>query len=159
MSPSHVQAYINLADLYRLQNREEEGEQLLRDGLARLPEAGELHHALGLLLARTERLEEALKSLGRAAELRSDNVRFGYVYGIGLHSAGDVAGSLAALDRTHRRHPNDPDVLLALATIHRDAGNPAMALNYARHLLELDPQHGRVLQLVRQLESRAAHSE
>ena len=46
-------AYVNLADLFRLQRREPEGEQLLRRALEIDPVNAAAHHALGLLLVRT----------------------------------------------------------------------------------------------------------
>jgi Flp pilus assembly protein TadD len=38
-----ARTYVNLADLYRVQSRDEEGEELLRQGLERVPESAELH--------------------------------------------------------------------------------------------------------------------
>lgn len=43
---------------------------MLQQGLERLPDVASLHHALGLLRARQERLPAAVESLGRAARQR-----------------------------------------------------------------------------------------
>ena len=67
LDPAFVPAYVNLADLFRLQRREPEGEQLLRRALEIDPANAAAHHALGLLLVRTRRLPEALDELGAAA--------------------------------------------------------------------------------------------
>jgi Flp pilus assembly protein TadD len=115
--PGQIQAFINLADLYRLQGREHDAERVLNEALEYVPEAATIHHALGLLLARTNRLPKALEKLERAARLRPDNARFAYVYAIGLHSAGDTLGALATLEQTLLKNPYDRDVLMALSTI------------------------------------------
>ncbi|MDX1390476.1 MAG: tetratricopeptide repeat protein, partial [Acidobacteriota bacterium] len=45
--PGFVPAFVNLADLYRMQGRDDEGEQVLRDGLRIAPDDADLHHSLG----------------------------------------------------------------------------------------------------------------
>jgi len=77
-----VPAWVNLADLRRLQAKESEVEATLRDGLALMPDAGALHHALGLSLVRQQRKQEALRELRRATELEPSNQRFKYVYDV-----------------------------------------------------------------------------
>src|SRR5262249_11929154 len=67
LDPTFVPAYVNLADHYRALEQDERGEELLRQGVARVPRAAALHHALGLLLVRRGRTAEALVQLGRAA--------------------------------------------------------------------------------------------
>jgi predicted CXXCH cytochrome family protein len=76
LDPGFTAAAVNLAEVYRRQGRDEEGEPLLRASLERDPAAAGVHHALGLLLVRRGRLEEALGPLGRAAELAPDEPRY-----------------------------------------------------------------------------------
>jgi cytochrome c-type biogenesis protein CcmH/NrfG len=55
-------------------------------------------------------------------------------------------------------HPEDGDILLALATISRDAGNLASALEYAERLDRLmpaDPDISKLVQTLRDLEKKA----
>ena len=59
------------------------------------------------------------------------------------------------LANTLERHPNDPDVLYGLTTLHRDAGNRSQALQYARRLLNLDPGNPTLQGLVSELEGGA----
>ena len=59
---------------------------------------------------------------------------------------------MALLEETHRRHPTDRDVLLALISIARDNGDGATALAHARELAALYPDDMQVRLLVRQLE-------
>ena len=63
-----VPAWANLADLRRLQGREPEAESTLREGLAAIPDAAALHHALGLSLVRQQRKDEALRELRKATQ-------------------------------------------------------------------------------------------
>jgi len=79
-----VPAWANLADLRRLQGREAEAEATLREGLALMPEAAALHHALGLSLVRQQRKAEALRELKRATDLEPGNPRYKYVYDIAV---------------------------------------------------------------------------
>jgi tetratricopeptide (TPR) repeat protein len=73
-------AWVNLAEIYRLQGRDPEGEVLLRQALARAPGDATIHYALGLLLVRRRRLGEATAELARAATLAPREARFAYAY-------------------------------------------------------------------------------
>jgi len=137
--PAFTAAYANLADLYRILGREAEGEQTLKDALSLAPDDAALVHALGLALARTGRGAEALPLLGRAALLAPDEPRFAYVHGVALNSLAGTDEALEALTRAHERFPGHADTLIALATIHRDQGNTADALRYARLLEAVSP--------------------
>ena len=68
--PAFAASYGNMADLYRVQGRDVEAEQVLRRGLSAAPGDAGLHHALGLALVRQKRLPEALVELERAAKAR-----------------------------------------------------------------------------------------
>ena len=148
-------AYVNLADLYRAQGRDAEGEPLLRRALAIAPEDPEVHHALGLLLVRVGRRDEALTHLERAATLAPESARLVYVHGVARLSTGDSDGARDVLTAGHERHPADRSILEALATLHRDRGETAQALDYARRLEALFPTDPSVRALRQDLESNA----
>ena len=90
----------------------------------------------------------------QASELAPDNVRYAYVYAIALNSTGAAAEAIALLERTHRQHPADRDVLVALVSIARDRGDFATALRYARELAGLYPADMQVRAMVMDLEKR-----
>ena len=138
--PTFVSAYVNLADLYRLQDRDAEGEPLLQRALEIEPDNGDIHHALGLLLVRLRRSDQAVASLARAFLLRPDLPRYGYVYGVALHSTGNTGQALDILLTSHQKHPANRDLIYALATINRDAGRLGEARRLARKLVDLAPQ-------------------
>ena len=145
-------AYVNLADTYRQLGREAEGEKLLRRGLALLPRAPDLHHALGLLLVRRGDKGNAIKELGVAAKLAPDNARYGFVYAVGQHSAGRRDAALATLREADTRHPYDLDILGALVSMNREAGKPRDALPYARKIAQVLPDDPGVKRLLSELE-------
>jgi Flp pilus assembly protein TadD len=154
MLPGFAAPYINLADLFRSQRKEDASEETLRDGLAAVPDDADLYQALGLALIRQKRRKEGLEALRRAHDLAPDDVRHAYVLGIGLNSFGDPDQALRILDEAHRRRPGDRDLLLALATISRDAGRREQALGYARKLAELSPEDAGVRRLLQDLQRR-----
>jgi Flp pilus assembly protein TadD len=78
--PRDVPAIVNLAGILSLQQREGEGEALLRDALQRMPGDPALHHDLGLSLARQSRIDEALAELERAVKLSGNDPRYVRAY-------------------------------------------------------------------------------
>jgi tetratricopeptide (TPR) repeat protein len=137
--PTFAAAAVNLSDLLRGTGRDEEGERVLLAVLERAPDDGDAHHALGLLLVRTGDLDAAVESLGRAAELRPEVARYAYVQGVALNSTGRADQAVAVLLSAQARHPHDAQLLFALATIHRDMGDPDQARIWARQLVEIRP--------------------
>jgi predicted CXXCH cytochrome family protein len=154
VGPYFVPGYVNLADLYRSEQRDPEGELVLRKALAVVPDGAEAHHALGLLLVRERRIAEALRELERAAALAPDDGRYAYVLGVALHSTGQTGRALEVLRRAHEHWPADRDVLLALATISRDAGDGSAARAYTAALLGVAPDDEEARRLQQELEAR-----
>lgn len=139
LAPDFSATYINLADLFGQQDRDGEAELILREGLARMGPRADLHHALGLSLVRAGRHAEAREELERAAALAPEVPRFGYAFAVALHSTGDEARAIEALEQVLRLHPADRDSLFALATFHRDAGRLDEARAAARRLVAAQP--------------------
>jgi predicted CXXCH cytochrome family protein len=132
-----VPAYVNLADLYRARQRDDEGERILRDGLKIMPKNATLHHALGLTLVRLKRADAALAELEQATLLEPANARFSYVYAVALHSTGRSDAAISRLEKTLATHPNDRDTLEALASFLQARGASAAAKEYAERLRAL----------------------
>ena len=127
--------WVNLADLCREEGDEAQCESVLRRGLAAAADKAPLHQALGLCLARTQRLPEALPELKSAVELAPGDTRLAYVYGIALSSAGKQVEARAVLAAALEKQPADRELLFALATLERDLGNLPRAREYAARLL------------------------
>jgi tetratricopeptide (TPR) repeat protein len=134
LDPRFIPAYVNLADLYRALGRDADGARSLREGLDKVPGNATLHHALGLALVRLQRTSEAVDELKRAAELAPGNARFAYVYAVALHSTGDAEAAIATLKKALAAHPDDRDILQALASFHAERGETAKAHKYAARL-------------------------
>ena len=134
-----VPAWVNLADLMRLQGREADAVKALRDGLAVSPNDATLHHALGLSLVRQGNMPGALEELRRAAELAPKNTRLTYVYAIALKSAGRTKEAITWLERALATAPDDRDVLNALMTVNAESGNMEAARDYGARLQKLYP--------------------
>jgi Flp pilus assembly protein TadD len=134
-----VPAWVNLSDLFRLQQREPDAESVLREGLKAVPKDASLHHALGLSLVRQGSTAAALDELRRATELAPANARFAFVYGVALHSSGKAAAGIAVLQRALQGAPTHRDLLTALASFEAEAGHAQEARQYASRLLELYP--------------------
>ena len=77
--------------------------------------------------------------------------RYGYVLGIALNSTGQSDAAISTLEAVHDRHPNDRDVLFALATMERDRGNRERAIEWTNALLRLNPADPQAEQLLPQL--------
>jgi predicted CXXCH cytochrome family protein len=152
LDPRFVGAYVNLADAYRQQGRDDEGEKQLRRGLSLSPDAADLHHALGLLLVRLTDKTAAQQELAVASKLAPDNARYAYVYAIGLNSAGKQRKALAVLKAANTRQPYNLDILSALISMQREAGDNKAALVYARKAAEALPDDAGIKQLIAELE-------
>lgn len=147
IDPNFVPAYVNLSDLYRAQNKDDEGRKLLLKAIKIQPEDGSLHHAYGLLLVREKRLTDALNALRKAIDLEPNNTRYRYVYAIALESAGRLDEALQTLDVAHAQRPADRNVLYALISFHERTGNFQAAATFAETLVEVSPwdQNARAL--------------
>jgi Flp pilus assembly protein TadD len=85
-------------------------------------------------------LAEAAAALQRAAELAPDNVRFGYIHAVAVKETEGVARALEVLRAQLLRHPENRDLLLALISYSREAGDTAKARDYAERLVRFAPK-------------------
>ena len=127
-------AYVNLADLFAQQNEEVKANAILKQGLAVLPDDPDLHHALGLSLIRARRYDDALPALAKAAALAPDNARYTYVYAVALHSTGNIKKARITLEQALQRHPYDREIMTALLSFYREAGELEKANEIAGRL-------------------------
>jgi tetratricopeptide (TPR) repeat protein len=156
LSPQFAGAAINLSDLYRQTGREDDGEKVLRSAIGFTPNDAGLHHALGLSLVRLKRLDDALVELGHAAELDPDNARYAYVYGVALHSAGRLQEAIAQLKESQERHPDNRDIVMAIVSFSREAGDIPTALQYAEQAARIAPDDPAVRAMVEQLRGQVS---
>jgi Tfp pilus assembly protein PilF len=146
-NPQLLPAYLNQADLYRALRRDAEGRKVLLNATRIAPEQGAPWHALGLLEVRSGNREQALRYLEKAADLERSGVRMRYVYAIALHDNGETAKALDVLKPLLRETPENPDLLLALATYAKQQGRREEARRYAARLREIMPGSPSIQQL------------
>jgi Tfp pilus assembly protein PilF len=137
VDPTFTAAYVNLADLYRSQQRDEEAEAVLREGLKAAADRASVEFALGLTLIRLGRSSEAMAHLRRAHEMRPEVIRFGYVYAVAQFDDGQQAASLKTLERMLQRYPANRDILRLLAGYNQQMGRAKAAERYAAELQKL----------------------
>ncbi|MFO0795523.1 MAG: tetratricopeptide repeat protein, partial [Candidatus Brocadiaceae bacterium] len=153
IEPAFIPGYINLADVYRAQNQDKKGRDILQRALGIASESAPVHHALGLLMIRTGEQKKALPHLRRAAELAPENVHYSYAYGIALNSFGMSVQAISVLQKALNHNPYNGDLLISLVTIHRDRGEPEKALRYAVKLIKSYPANQNYQRLEQQLRS------
>jgi tetratricopeptide (TPR) repeat protein len=122
LAPFYMPAMLNLADLYRANGMDPQAEPLLREALRAAPDFAAPYHALGLLLVRRQKLDEAVPLLGKAAELEPLDLRYAYVHAVALWENGERQQAVASLERNLRNHPGNPQLLQALAGYYRELG-------------------------------------
>jgi len=138
-------ARLNLVQLLDAAGEPAEAERVVREGLRLDPSSGDLHYALGLLLAQggadgtSSRLPEAARELEEAARLLPDHPRAHYNLGLARQRLGDVARARTALERAEALAPSDPEVLQALAIFHSQQGDWAAVRRYAQAMLQVAP--------------------
>ncbi len=137
VDPTFTAAYVNLADLYRSQQRDKEAEAVLREGLKAAADRAAVEFALGLTLVRLERHSEALAHLRRAHEIRPEVIRFGYVCAVAQFDHGEKNASLETLERMLERYPANRDILRLLAGYNQQMGRTKAAKRYAAELEKL----------------------
>jgi tetratricopeptide (TPR) repeat protein len=154
LDPTFVPAYVNLAGIYRAEQREPDVRRVLAEGLTAVPDDASLHYALGLALVRSQRPAEALPHIERAATRAPDNARFVYTYAVSLYSAGKPREAIAVLEKALRRRPDDRDVLVALVSFNRDQGALDQARRYAEQMAAQYPDDAEAQRLAAQLRGR-----
>ncbi len=134
LDPTFTAAYVNLADLFRSQQRDQEAASVLRIGLTQAADGPAVEFALGLALVRLQQRDDALTHLRRAYELRPETVRFGYVYAVAQYDSGKRDAALRTLGEIHRRYPGNRSVLQLLVGYNQQMGRTKAAERYAAKL-------------------------
>lgn len=139
LNPQLLPARLNLADLLRTLQREDEAREQLEAALATAPDSSAALHAMGLLEIRAGNREQALGYLQQAAALEMQGIRHRYVYAVALHDSGEPRAALSQLQAIQRTVPGDEGILLALSHYSEELGEDEQALHWARELLQTAP--------------------
>ena len=105
--------YINLADLYRAQQRTPLVISVLRQGIMKNPLSGALSYSYGLHFVRQQKLGKSLKYFKKSLSLSPDNSQYAYTYVLAIDGTGDSNKALTELKRLIHKY-NDKTQLKEL---------------------------------------------
>lgn len=145
-----IPAYVNLADVYRMQEREAESELTLRNGIKIAPQSAALHHSLGLSLFRQKKLPEAIIALRKSAQLAPQNTRYAYVLAVAYNSAEQNSAAFLEIRHALKQSPNDLDLLIAGATFAKQTGDVEQIRFYVQELINRYPNDANVKQFLQE---------
>lgn len=155
MDPYFAPARVNLVTLANRTLRQNEAEQVLRDGVALtdMPASdhGNLAYMLALLLVERGQAEEGLQFMAQAAAQLPQNTRIRYNQGLLLVQLQRPAQALVALQAGLAQAPGDADLLYALIYLYASTGQRAQALEALGKLQQAAPEDPRLPRLKQQL--------
>lgn len=122
LSPQYLPALLNLADLYRMLQRDSEGRVILERAINTAPQSAAAHHALGLLYARQKELSKAVNFLEQASLLVPANTRYVYVYAIALQNTDQLPLAIGVLEYYLNKQVRNEQLVSLLASYYQQAG-------------------------------------
>lgn len=152
--PDFAAAYVNLADLYRMEKQEAKVQKVLHQGLSVIPHNGYLHYALALSDVRLNDRTGALKELRQAMAFAPSNTIFVYTYAIALNSYGQSDQAIDVLVNAIKQHPRNAQLLTTIVAIAQQQGDRKKAMTYAKRLCQLAPDNARYRQLLKSLQQK-----
>jgi len=99
VEPYFDTGYINLADLYRSQQRSAELASVLVKGMKRLPKSGALKYAYGLQLVRVKQHSKALEFFEQATLVEPQSPQYLYAFILSLDSQGQTTKAIQKLQK------------------------------------------------------------
>ncbi len=93
----------------------------------------------------------ALAEFRRATELEPGEASYQYVYAVALHSGGQRDEAVTVLKEALKRHPGNREILSALVSFSRLAGDFTVALGYAERLAVIAPDGRSLKGLIEEL--------
>jgi Tfp pilus assembly protein PilF len=97
IDPYFESGYINLADLYRAQQKPFLVASVLSKGIKNNPKSAALHYSYGLHFVRQKKLDKGLIHFEKAMKLMPNNPQYAYTYVLGLDGAGQSKQALTRL--------------------------------------------------------------
>ena len=99
VEPYFDTGYINLADLYRTQQRSAEVASVLAKGMKNLPNSGALQYAYGLHLVRVQQHSKALGFFEQATIVEPQSPQYLYAYILSLDGQGETVKAVNKLQK------------------------------------------------------------
>lgn len=105
VDPYFETGYINLADLYRAQQRPALVMSVLRKGLANLPKSATINYAYGLHLVRQQKTAQAVAYFKKAMVLQQLDQQYAYTFVLALDGIGKSKQALKELKQLILAYP------------------------------------------------------
>ncbi|GAA6186208.1 multiheme c-type cytochrome [Aliiglaciecola sp. NS0011-25] len=99
VDPYFDASYVNLADLYRAQQRPLLTYTVLQKGLINIPNSSGLNYSMGLHFVREKKLDKAIKYFEQAIKFSPDNSQYAYTYILAIDGLGDSKEALSSLEK------------------------------------------------------------
>jgi len=99
VEPYYETGYINLADLYRTQQRNAEVASVLANGMKSLPKSGALKYAYGLHLVRSQQHTKAIGFFEQATLLEPNSSQYLHAYILSLDGQGETVNAVNKLQK------------------------------------------------------------
>ncbi|TAN44047.1 MAG: redoxin domain-containing protein [Nitrospirae bacterium] len=106
--PKYMLAYVDLAELYQLENKNKEAEDTLRKALSINPDDEKVLSELGYLLAKSGRLKDAATALEKAVKANEAYTPAHYYLGHVVAKEGRLKDALLEFDKAIALNPFDP---------------------------------------------------
>ena len=151
IEPEAIPPRINLAEMLYQQGRIEDSGKEFQAAVTADPASGVAHESLARYFIRIKQYDKGLAELKKASQLMPEHAATQYFLGVALNSRKRFDEALPALQKAHKLDSRNPEYLIGLATVCRDAGQTELALGYARKLIDLDPQSQSYKQLEAQI--------
>ncbi|PKI16700.1 hypothetical protein CXF71_08550 [Colwellia sp. 12G3] len=97
IEPYFEAGYINLADIYRAQQKPFLVASVLSKGIKNNPKSADLHYSYGLHFVRQKKLDKGVLNFEKAMMLMPNNPQYAYTYVLGLDGAGQSKHALTKL--------------------------------------------------------------
>lgn len=99
IEPYFEASYVNLADLYRVQQRSMLVGSVLRKGMKNIPLSGALPYSYGLHLIRQKKLNKAISFFEQAIKLSPENPQYAYTFVLAIDGSGESSEALNKLKK------------------------------------------------------------
>lgn len=151
VEPIFIPAYVNLADVFRVEKEEKKAQATLDQGLVIFPKNASLHYAKAMSYIRDGQKPKALESLRNATIYAADNMHYHYTYSLLLKDQGKRKEAINELVEAYKLAPNNPELIYAISQSYAEMKDYALALEYAKKLQQLLPSNSQVDAFVDQL--------
>lgn len=149
-----VMLTVKLTDALRMQQRHEEALRIVREELARAPNAFELHNQLGAVFADMGQVAASVEAYRKAVALAPNDTDSNFSLGAGLLSLGREEEGVVHLKRSLTMQPTYPRALIFLGRLALEAGRMEEAYGYLKPLYDSNPDQPMARQLLAQYHLR-----